>query len=144
MYEEINRFLTADYRTKEYQYDALFMKDAMWAVDPSGTYQFSDFTDRQLLLLFQPEPDYSLLKCMLLAHFLMVKMSASRKSIVICWKRLPSVWLGIRKSFMTAQPDLPQQISEQLARLLRTIDPDAQVHVKRTSQGWLHLELNGI
>lgn len=41
----------------------------MWAVDPSGTYQFSDFTDRQQLLLFQPEPDYSLLKRMLLERF---------------------------------------------------------------------------
>ncbi len=59
MYEEINRFLTAYYRTKEYQYDALFMKDAMWAADPSGIYQFSDFTDQKQLLLFQPEPDYS-------------------------------------------------------------------------------------
>lgn len=136
MYEEINRFLTADYTTKEYQYDALFgtqewgqiatvsidsndrrrrlhdlyrdqlrtvggakyvrsfrmlnkrnttdyflffgtnhpsglrvMKDAMWAVDPSGTYQFSDVTDQNQLLLFQPEPDYSLLKGMLHARF---------------------------------------------------------------------------
>ena len=136
MYEEINRFLTADYRTKEHQYDALFgtqewrriaeasvdskdrmrrlhdlyrdqlrtvggakhvrsfrmvnkrnttdyflffgtnhpsglrvMKDAMWAVDPDGTYQFSDVTDQRQLLLFQPEPDYSLLKRMLLARF---------------------------------------------------------------------------
>ena len=136
MYEEINRFLTADYRTKEQQYDTLFgtqawrqiattstdnkdrmrrlhdlyrdqlrtvggakyvrsfrmlnkhnttdyflffgtnhpsglraMKDAMWAVDQSGTYQFSDFTDQKQLLLFQPEPDYSLLKRMLLTRF---------------------------------------------------------------------------
>ena len=136
MYEEINRFLTADYRTKEHQYDALFgthawrqiaavsmdsndrrqrlhdlyrdqlrtvggakyvrsfrmlnkhnntdyflffgtnhlkglsaMKDAMWAVDPSGTYQFSDVTDQNQLLLFQPEPDYSLLKRLLLERF---------------------------------------------------------------------------
>ncbi len=136
MYEEINRFLDADYRTKEYQYDTLFgtkewrriakassdskdrmrrlhdlyrdqlravggakyvrsfrmlnkrnttdyflffgtnhprglsaMKDAMWGVDPSGTYQFSDVTDQNQLLLFQPEPDYSLLKGMLHARF---------------------------------------------------------------------------
>ncbi len=40
---------------------------------------------------------------------------------------------------MTAQPDLPQQISELLTYTLRRQDQDAQVLVKRTSLGWLHL-----
>src|SRR5579875_308606 len=135
MYEEINRFLTANYKTKAQQYDALFgtdewrtiitdppdskgralrihdlyynqlinyagaryvrsfcmrnkhnardyylffatkhikgmeaMKRAMWKVDPTGTYQFSDFTNPYQLLLFD-KPDYTLLQTMLSDKF---------------------------------------------------------------------------
>ncbi len=135
MYEEINRFLTANYSTKAQQYNELFgtsgwqhiaktatnaaermrllhdlyrdqliniagptyvrsfrmrnkrnatdyflffgtkhldglkkMKDAMCSVDPTGTYEFSDFTNRSQLLLFS-RPDYSLLKQTLVNRF---------------------------------------------------------------------------
>jgi hypothetical protein len=135
MYEEINRFLTANYSTKEQQYNELFgtykwqqiakeaikpldrmrllhdlyrdqlvnvagatyvrsfrmrnqhnatdyflffgtkslkglksMKEAMCRVDPTGTYEFSDFTNPYQLLLFS-QPNYSLLRQMLLDKF---------------------------------------------------------------------------
>ncbi len=135
MYEEVNRFLTANYRTKAQQYDELFgtdewqtiitdqpdsreralrihdlyqnqlinyagakyvrsfcmrnkrnsrdyylffatkhlkgmeaMKRAMWKVDPTGTYQFSDFTNPHQLLLFD-QPDYTLLQTLLSDKF---------------------------------------------------------------------------
>ena len=135
MYEEINRFLTAEYSTKETQYDALFgtqewrriaqravtaqdrrdqlhnlyqdqlrqvagiryirsfcmrnkrnrtdyflffgtnnqlgmkrMKESMWKVDPTGTYEFSDNTNPNQLLLFS-QPDYTILQRMLSNHF---------------------------------------------------------------------------
>ena len=135
MYEEINRFLTADYTNKEAQYDALFgtsewrriaqaavnvrerrdrlhnlyqdqlrqvadiryirsfcmrnrrntidyflffgtnnllgmkrMKESMWKVDPTGTYEFSDNTNQNQLLLFS-QPDYTILQRMLSNHF---------------------------------------------------------------------------
>jgi MinD-like ATPase involved in chromosome partitioning or flagellar assembly len=42
---------------------------------------------------------------------------------------------------MIAQSDLPRQISEHLTRTLRTADPEAQVQIKRTSLGWLHLHV---
>lgn len=45
------------------------MKDAMWVVDPSGAYDFSDFTNPDQLVLFTPAPDYMLLKRMLQARF---------------------------------------------------------------------------
>lgn len=45
------------------------MKEAMWRVDPSGAYDFSDFTNPEQLLLFTPEPDYTLLKRMLQTQF---------------------------------------------------------------------------
>ncbi len=38
------------------------MKDAMWKVDPSGAYQFSDATDPDQPLLFELQPDYAVLK----------------------------------------------------------------------------------
>jgi three-Cys-motif partner protein len=136
MYEEINRFLTADYTNKERQYDALFgtqewrriasqtldsterrrqlhdlyhdqlssvggaryvrsfrmrnkknatdyflffgtnnlkgldkMKEAMWTVDPTGAYDFSDFTNPDQPVLFTLQPDYELLKRMLINRF---------------------------------------------------------------------------
>jgi three-Cys-motif partner protein len=143
MYEEINRFLTADYTNKAEQYDALFgssdwkkiaqdtsnvkktketakermislhdlyqeqlktiagaryvrsfrmknkhnatdyflffatnslrgmdkMKCSMCKVDPSGSYEFSDFTNPHQLMLFKPEPDYTLLQKMLRENF---------------------------------------------------------------------------
>ena len=39
------------------------------------------------------------------------------------------------------QSDLPRQISEQLAKVLRQKDPDVQIKVKRTSIGWLRLSV---
>ncbi|MGB8348363.1 MAG: three-Cys-motif partner protein TcmP [Ktedonobacteraceae bacterium] len=135
MYEEINRFLTADYTNKASQYDGLFgtskwrtiaqtaltprerrdqlhnlyqdqlkqiagiryirsfcmrnkhnnidyflffgtnslkgmekMKASMWKIDTLGTYEFSDNTDPNQLLLFSL-PDYSILQRMLSDHF---------------------------------------------------------------------------
>jgi three-Cys-motif partner protein len=135
MYEEINRFLTATYSTKEQQYNELFgtsewqqiartatgstermrllhdvyrdqlinvaratyvrsfcmrnkrnatdyflffatkhlsglkrMKEAMCSVDPTGTYEFSDFTNPNQLLLFS-QPDYLLLRQLLVNRF---------------------------------------------------------------------------
>lgn len=38
------------------------MKEAMWRVDPSGGFQFSDATDPNQSVLFQPEPDRQLLR----------------------------------------------------------------------------------
>jgi three-Cys-motif partner protein len=135
MYEEINRFLDADYTNKAAQYNALFgttewnaitktartprerrdrlhnlyqdqlrqvadiryirsfcmrnrhnnidyflffgtknllgmkrMKESMWRVDPTGTFEFSDNTNPNQLLLFS-QPDYSILQNMLSDHF---------------------------------------------------------------------------
>jgi three-Cys-motif partner protein len=45
------------------------MKAAMWAVDPSGSYQFSDATVPNQLTLFQPQPDFDLLKRLVLQRF---------------------------------------------------------------------------
>ena len=39
------------------------MKRSMWKVDPSGEFQFSDFTDASKQIpLFNPEPDYQWLR----------------------------------------------------------------------------------
>jgi len=46
------------------------MKEAMWKIDPNGTYQFSDYTDaKRMSNLFPDEPDYDLLKVMILDEF---------------------------------------------------------------------------
>jgi three-Cys-motif partner protein len=46
------------------------MKEAMWQVDPSGTFHFSDFTDaNRTMNLFSAEPDFEGLKRMLVGHF---------------------------------------------------------------------------
>jgi len=46
------------------------MKDAMWKVDPSGTYQFSDYTDAQGAMdLFPEGPDFEELKKLIVARF---------------------------------------------------------------------------
>lgn len=46
------------------------MKIAMWKVDPTGEFQFSDFTDaKKQLPLFNAEPDYELLRQILRHHF---------------------------------------------------------------------------
>ncbi|MCH7472020.1 three-Cys-motif partner protein TcmP [bacterium] len=44
------------------------MKEAMWKVDPSGRFSFSDATDPDQIVLFA-DPDLSLLERMLLGHF---------------------------------------------------------------------------
>ncbi len=45
------------------------MKDAMWNVDPSGQFQFSDFTNPNQPVLFDPDPDFESLKNLILEHF---------------------------------------------------------------------------
>lgn len=46
------------------------MKEAMWKVDPSGTFQFSDFTDaNRTIQLFPDRPDFEGLAKMILAQF---------------------------------------------------------------------------
>ena len=45
------------------------MKDVMWSIDPSGGYRFSDATDPNQLVLFQPEPDFGQLRSAILTRF---------------------------------------------------------------------------
>lgn len=46
------------------------MKEAMWKVDPAGTFQFSDYTDaNRTIKLFPDQPDFEGLKRMLLTRF---------------------------------------------------------------------------
>ncbi len=45
------------------------MKAAMWTVDPTGSYAFSDATNPDQLTLFTPEPDYDQLKRLIVSRF---------------------------------------------------------------------------
>lgn len=45
------------------------MKDSMWAVDKTGRFKFSDNTDPNQTTLFGVEPDYDMLKKMVLTEF---------------------------------------------------------------------------
>jgi three-Cys-motif partner protein len=45
------------------------MKDAMWAVDPAGAFRFSDATAPGQTVLFEPEPDVTLLRRHLQTQF---------------------------------------------------------------------------
>ena len=45
------------------------MKYAMWKVDPRGAFRFSDRTDPRQRVLFEPEPDYNLLKKFIIQKF---------------------------------------------------------------------------
>ena len=45
------------------------MKEAMWRVDPSGRFQFSDATDRAQMTLFGDEPDIPALQELIVARF---------------------------------------------------------------------------
>ena len=45
------------------------MKRAMWTVDPSGSFQFSDATVSSQLALFSPEPDFDQLKRLMVPQF---------------------------------------------------------------------------
>jgi hypothetical protein len=45
------------------------MKQAMWKVDPTGTFTFSDLSNPDQPFLFSPGPDSYWLKSLLQAHF---------------------------------------------------------------------------
>jgi three-Cys-motif partner protein len=45
------------------------MKEAMWAVDPTGGLRYRDSTIRDQMVLFEPEPDFTVLREALRAHF---------------------------------------------------------------------------
>lgn len=45
------------------------MKEAMWKVDPLGNFTFRDTTNPCQIVLFEPEPDFSILKRMLIEKF---------------------------------------------------------------------------
>jgi three-Cys-motif partner protein len=47
----------------------LKMKEAMWAVDPTGGVRYRDSTIRDQLVIFEEEPDFTALRDMLQAHF---------------------------------------------------------------------------
>lgn len=73
------RFFTMTDRNKAAIYDLFFatnhakgidaMKDAMWSVDPGGDYTFSDATNPEQEVLFEPEPDWPKLIDTLVAKF---------------------------------------------------------------------------
>jgi GMT-like protein len=45
------------------------MKQAMWRIDPSGAYDFSDLTNPDQQVLFAPQPDYTALQIMIENRF---------------------------------------------------------------------------
>ena len=45
------------------------MKEAMWKIDPSGSFEFSDASVSSQLALFKPEPDFDLLKRLIVDKF---------------------------------------------------------------------------
>jgi three-Cys-motif partner protein len=45
------------------------MKEAMWRVDPGGSFRFSDTTDSNQSVLFEPEPDRELLRRLIVGRF---------------------------------------------------------------------------
>ncbi len=45
------------------------MKEAMWAVDPTGGERFRDSTIRDQMVLFEPEPDFTVLRQAMRSHF---------------------------------------------------------------------------
>jgi len=45
------------------------MKEAMWKVDGSGSYTFSDTTDRNQTVMFETNPDYNHLKKLIITEF---------------------------------------------------------------------------
>jgi len=45
------------------------MNAAMWKVDPTGAFQFSDRTNPNQMVLFTPEPNYQLLKKLIIREF---------------------------------------------------------------------------
>lgn len=45
------------------------MKEAMWRVDRSGAFVFSDATISDQLVLFEPQPNFSLLRDQIVGHF---------------------------------------------------------------------------
>jgi hypothetical protein len=45
------------------------MKEAMWRVDPQGTYQFSDATDRGQTVMFGPEVTFADLRWQIVRRF---------------------------------------------------------------------------
>ena len=45
------------------------MKEAMWAVDPAGGLRYRDSTSRNQTVLFEPEPDFTVLREALRAQF---------------------------------------------------------------------------
>jgi hypothetical protein len=45
------------------------MKEAMWRIDPAGGVRFSDATNFNQQVLFEPQPDTRLLRRMIEAHF---------------------------------------------------------------------------
>jgi three-Cys-motif partner protein len=54
------------------------MKDAMWKMDPSGSYAFSDATQRDQLTLFAAEPDFGQLTVMVRQQFTGQRVSVEK------------------------------------------------------------------
>lgn len=89
------------------------MKDAMWNADPSAGTRFSDATNFDQRVLFEPEPDLHLLQK------IVVEWCGGRRMIIAALERFVVVETGFRKAHIRG--------------MLRTLETDGQlvVHTPR-------------
>jgi three-Cys-motif partner protein len=90
------------------------MKRSMWKVDPSGEFQFSDFTDaKQQVPLFKAEPDYPLLRELITFHF-------RRTAINI---ELLTEWVVTDTSFLSTHIKKPILTPMEKEGVVRVVNP---------------------
>jgi three-Cys-motif partner protein len=90
------------------------MKRSMWKVDPSGEFQFSDFTDaKKQIPLFNPEPDYLWLRHRITDRF-------TRTEIAI---ELLTEWVVTDTSFLSTHIKKPVLTPMEKQGAVRVLNP---------------------
>ncbi len=85
------------------------MKAAMWSVDPAGSFQFSDATVSDQLTLFSPQPDFDLLKRLIVQQF------AGREVTIGQLERFVVVDTAFRETHFKRQILIPMEKNNELS-----------------------------
>jgi len=112
------------------------MKEAMWKVDESGEFRFSDATDQNQMVLFDKTPDLKLLRAQIVQRFatIMTTRSEIEKFVVADTAFRESHYKGILKALEeNGQLDV---ISAKPGRKRGTFgDPDMVICISRRARG---------
>jgi hypothetical protein len=108
------------------------MKEAMWRVDPEGVFTFSDATNPNQAVLFEPTPGFSKLRRQIERRFTGRTISVSEVERFVCENTafLPTHYKRILAAMEKEQPPGLEIAFAKPGRRLGTFPPDTMIQFR--------------